>query len=750
MNASPFVEQGGIGAPVRRVEDLRFITGSATYTADLKSEGMLHAAFVRSPHAHARIVAIDTAVALRMPGVRAILTGADLRAAGVGPLPFAPMIKRRDGTPMAPPRRHALALDCVRHAGEAVALVVADSALQATDASEHVVVEWQALDAVADVRAALAKDAPLVNGDAPDNALGWYEHGDAAAVEAAFAGAAHRVELDLVNNRLIANALEPRAALAEWSNGKLTLSIGCQMPNLAKAQLAESIFRIPADRVRVKVHDIGGAFGAKSFLYPEYVAVAQAARVLARPVRWVATRSESFLADSHGRDQVSTAELALDAEGRFIALRVRTLANLGAYVSFLGAVIPTLAGSKPLAGAYRTPLIRLEVQAVQTHTAPVDAYRGAGRPESIYLLERLVDRAARVTGIGPVELRRRNFIGKAEMPFKTAMGEVYDSGDFERLMDTALEAADWPTFEARRKEAAARGALAGRGLAYFIESTGAANPVEAVRLVLTPEAVTVYSGTQNMGQGLETAYAQIVADRLGVPNARVRIVQGDTDLVARGGGSGGSRSLFIGGSAIANACEALRALGTDTGDWFEFARARGGRVEVEGKVKVAAFSWPNGCHVCEVEIERATGRVTVTRFTAVDDVGVVVNPTIVHGQAEGSIVQGIGQALLEHVIYDKKSAQLLTGSFADYAMPRAGLAPRIDVYLDEGSPCTTNPLGAKGAGEGGSIGAPPAVVNAVLDALRPLGVTDIGMPLTAAKIWRLMQQATKDKSPLKG
>ncbi|MBL8383529.1 MAG: xanthine dehydrogenase family protein [Burkholderiales bacterium] len=741
------VASGGIGAPVARVEDRRLVTGAGRFVADAALPGMLHAAFVRSPHAHARIIAVDTAAARAMPGVHAVLTGADLLDAGVRPLPHAAVLRRADGTPMRAPPRHALAAGWVRHAGEAVAIVVAASAQTAADAAEAVAVEWEPHDAVVEARAALADGAPRVNREAPDNLLGVFAHGDPGAVDAAFAAAAHVARVEVVNNRLVANALEPRAALADWQDGRLTLRVGCQMPHLARAQLADAVFGIAPERVRVLVEDIGGGFGAKSFLYPEYVAVAQAARHTGRPVRWVATRSESFLADSHGRDSVSEAALALDADGTFLAMRVATVANVGAYVSHLGAVIPTLAGTKPLAGPYRTPLIDLDVRVVQTHTAPVDAYRGAGRPEAAYLVERLVEAAALATGIPALDLRRRNFVPRAAMPFTSAMGEVYDSGDFARVTALALAAADWDGHAGRRAAARARGRLGGRGLAYFIESTGAANPVESVRLELGAETVTVYSGTQNMGQGLETAYAQLVVEALGVDLARVRIVQGDTDRVARGGGSGGSRSLFIGGAAIGDACARLVALARARGAapaadaWFAFARAQGGTLSVEGKVKVDAFSWPNGCHVCEVEIDRDTGAVAVTRFTAVDDVGRVINPLIVHGQVAGAVAQGLGQALLEEAVYDRRSGQLLTGSFADYAMPRAGIVRALGVFLDESAPCTTNPLGAKGAGEGGSIGAPPAVAAAVLDALAECGVTHLDMPFTAPKVWRALQRA---------
>ncbi len=745
MNAH-LAGHAGIGASVRRVEDHRFVTGAGRFTANRSPDGLAHAVFVRSPFAHARVASLDLAAAASSQGVLSVFDGRMLLEAGLRPLPYAPMLKRRDGAAMSPPPRLALAAEVVRFVGEAVACVIAETEWQALDAAEKIAIDWEPLDAVADVAAAAASNAVGVNAAAPDNVCGWYEHGDAEAVREAFEIAIHRVPIELVNNRLIAHALEPRAAVAEWDGARLTLTTACQMPQLCRQHLAHILPELAPENIRVIVRDIGGSFGAKTFIYPEYVAVAHAARRLCRPVSWVATRTEAFLSDCHGRDHRSIAELALDADLRFTALRVRTHANVGAYLSFLGAVIPTISGSKPLAGVYRIPSLHLQVGTVLTHTAPVEAYRGAGRPEAIYLLERLIDKAARALDVDPVDLRRRNMIGARELPYVSAMGETYDSGDFPRVMDAALAAADWNGFPSRQKIAAQHGRLAGRGMAYFIESTGAANPVESSQIVVTETEVTVFSGTQNMGQGLETSYAQIVVERLGVPMDQVRIVQGDTDQVPRGGGSGGSRSLFIGGAAIAAACDDLIAQAREDApranaiDWFELSRARGGPLRAEGKVKVAAFSWPNGCHVCEVEIDRETGEVKVTRFTAVDDVGVVVNPMIVHGQTHGGIAQGVGQALMEHIRHDPADGQLVTGSLMDYALPRALDLPMLEVQTDERSPCTTNPLGAKGAGEGGTIGSPPAVVNAILDALAGYGVAHLDMPITAEKIWRVMRR----------
>jgi carbon-monoxide dehydrogenase large subunit len=759
-----------MGRSVERPQDGRLLAGGGRFTDDARIEGAAHAVFVRSPHAHADIAAIDTAAARAVPGVLAVITGADLAAAGVKPLAFAslPMLRQPGGGPLAAPPRHALAIDRVRHVGQAVAVVVATAEAAARDAAEQVAVDYRPLACVVEAAAAVAPGAPLVCERAPGNVAAVYRHGDRAAVDAAFAAAAHAVRIDVHNNRVVVNAMEPRAAVAEpGADGRLTLRTGTQGAPILRLHLADAL-GLAKEKVRVVAGDIGGGFGMKMWLYPEDVAVAAAARCLGRPVRWRADRSESFVADTQGRDQTTGAELALDAEGRIQALRVRTLANVGSHLSFLAAVIPTIAGCKVATGPYAIPAIDLEVRCVLTNTVPVDAYRGAGRPECNYVLERLIERAARETGIDAIVLRRRNLIPRYAMPFTTAMGETYDSGDFERLLDRALVVADWDGFAARRAESERRGCLRGRGAAVYIESTGANNPTERVTIGVADGRIEVLSGTQAMGQGIETAYAQIVGGALGVPIERVDVVQGDTDRVPVGGGSGGSRSLFVGGSAVSGAATALAdrarilaadaleaapadlvleegrivVAGTDRGiDLFALAaRQPERRIVAEHKTTVSGMSWPNGVHVCEVEIDRETGAVRVDRFSAVDDVGVVVNPMLVHGQAHGGIAQGIGQALIERCVYDA-GGQLLTGSLTDYALPRADDLCAIAVETDESAPCTTNPLGVKGAGECGAVGAPPAVVAAVLDALSGLGCEHIDMPITGEKVWKIIRDA---------
>lgn len=753
-----------IGQSAARPEDARLLRGEGRYSADRLPAGTLHAAFVRSPHAHAAIRGIDAAAALALPGVTAIIDGRELAAAGVEPLPWATRAKRRNGREVSPALRRALALDAVRFAGEAVALVIADTPQRARDAADAVETDWDPLPACVDLARALEAGQDCA----------FARLGDAAAVEAAFAKAAHRVSLELVNNRLVPSPLEPRAALGVPDAGGVIVHAPTQNAVLMRAHLAQTL-KLDAAKVRVLVEDIGGGFGARFFLYPEYVAVAFAALRLGRPVKWAGDRSESFLSETHGRDHRTRAELALDADGRFTALRVRQIANVGAYLSFLGSVIPTSVGVRCSPGVYTIPAVDVEVDAVYTHTAPVEAYRGAGRPEAAYLLERLVDLAARRLGVDAAELRRRNLVPAHAMPWKSALGEIYDSGNFPRILERALEAADWAGFPARRARSRAGGRLRGHGLACFIESTGAANPGETVVLAADGAGkVTLVSGTQDMGQGIRTGYAQIVAQALELPMERIGVVQGDTALVASGGGSGGSRSMFIGGSAALEGAQrflelarsraaqtleaapadleyargSFRIAGTDRAVTLAQLAARepGGKLELTSKYRVAAMSWPNGCHACEVEVDPETGALRIERFVAVDDVGVVVNPMLVHGQMHGGIAQGIGQALFEEARYDAESGQLLTGSFMDYALPRADDLPFLEVHTDESSPCRTNALGAKGAGEGGAIGAPPAVINAVLDALAAAGVEHLDMPATPHAIWRALRRA-KGEAP---
>jgi carbon-monoxide dehydrogenase large subunit len=753
------------GRAPRRIEDGPLLTGRGLYAADLAPPGLLHAAFLRSPHAHARIAALDTEAARAMPGVRAVLTGAAL--AHLAPLPFAAPLRQADGSPMRAPERRALALGRVRHVGEAVALVVAETAHAAQDAAEMIGAEYEPLPAIADSLAAERPDAPdLCPGLFERNILGRFTHGDPAATTAAMARAPHRVRLRITHNRLMPSPLEPRAILAIPEGDRLRLHAATQAPHILREQLA-AVLGQDRDTVRVTTGEIGGGFGQRMFIAPEHAAIAAAARLLGAPIRWIGTRAENFLADTHGRDQHAEATLGLDAEGRFLALDVRVLANAGAYLANYGAIVPTRAGTRILTGCYDIPAASVQVRVALTNTAPVDAYRGAGRPETLLNLERLVDVAAATLGLDPVAIRRRNLIPAAAMPHRTALGELYDSGDFPGMLDAALDAADWQGFPARRAAAETRGARLGRGLSCYIESTGMANLAETVTVEATAEGVALRAGTQAMGQGLATGYAQLAAATLGLAPDAIAVTMGDTDAVPRSVGSGGSRSLYVGGSAVragalaliekarplaAAALEAAEAdldyaegrftvAGTDRAITLAALAARQaeGRVAVTERAEVAGISWPNGCHIAEVEIERETGEARVTRVIAVDDAGRVVNPMIVHGQVQGGLAQGIGQVLIERVHYDA-AGQLLTASLMDYALPRADEMPAMTVLLDERAPCATNPLGAKGAGEAGAIGIPPALVAAVVDALGDPAIRHLDLPITAETLWRLMRK----------
>ncbi len=759
--------QFGLGQAVTRKEDARLVTGRGRFTDDGPPPGCVHAVFLRSPHAHARIRSLDCTQARSMPGVLAVVTGAELDAAGIGPLPCTTLYENRDGTPMAAPERPVLARERVRFVGDPVAAVIAETPHAARDAAETILVDYEPLAAVVDTGRALDPEAPQIWPEAPGNlALDW-ETGDAEAVDRRFA-AAHRVlELTLVNNRIVVNPMETRACLAEYDPGtdRLTLTVGSQGVHGMRRILAEKVLRIPKEKLRVITRDVGGAFGMKIFVFPEYPVCLHAARMLRRPVRWVAERTESFLADTHGRDHVTTVSIAVDGEGRMTAIRASAIANLGAYLSQVGPFIPTECGAYMYTGVYRFDVAHYRVRCVFTNTAPVDAYRGAGRPEAAYAVERAVDFAARELGCDPIAFRRRNFVPPAAMPYRTALGYTYDSGDFPRVLDAALARADVAGFAGRRQAAAAAGRLLGLGVAYYIERCAGGSPEEA-RLELRPDGrLRLYIGTQNNGQGHETAYAQIIADRLGLPFADIEVVQGDTDLVADGRGTGGSRSIPIGGAAVLRAGERLverareRAaemleaatadIGFAEGSFFilgtdrrlslvEVAAAAGG-LEESGSFQPEAPTFPNGCHVCELSIDRATGVPRIERYTVVDDFGVVVNPALLAGQVHGGLAQGIGQALLERTVYDPASGQLLSGSLMDYVLPRADDLPRFDfdwVVI----PCRTNPLGVKGAGEAGAIGAPPAVVNAVVDALTGYGIHHVDMPVTPDRLWRLLER----------
>ena len=766
-----------IGQSVRRVEDRRLIAGQGRYTADIDLPGQAWGQVLRSPHGHARIAGIDTSAALALPGVLAVYTAADLDAAGLGSIRCLAPAKQPDGSTQPQPPHPILAGPVARHVGDPVAFVVAETAAQARDAADAVMVDYDILPAVADPIAAAAPGAPQLHAEADGNISFRWERGDRAGTDAAFAKAAHVVATRLVNNRLIINPIEPRAAIGDWDGTRFTLYSSSQGPHGLRRQLADHIFHLPEDAFHVVTPDVGGSFGMKIFLYAEQPLVLFAARALGRPVKWVGERAaDAFLSDNHGRDQINEAELALDADGRFLALRVHSWANMGAYLSNFGPYIPTDCGVLMLNGTYRFQAIHSRVTGVYTNTVPVDAYRGAGRPEAIYVVERLVDTAARQLGIDPAELRRRNFIAAAEMPFKTTIGATYDSGDFAGNLGRALDRADYAGIAARKAEAATRGKLRGLGIAYYIENCGSGGEEIGRMAVAADGTVSFAIGTQDNGQGHQTAYAQIVADRLGIDIDRIRVIQGDTDLVATGRGTGGSRSLPIGGVSCERAALAViekgkriaadvleaapadieyadgtfRIAGTDRrASLAEIAAAAADPKHVpageqpglkaEGAYGSTAYTFPNGCHICELDIDPDTGAVEIVGYTAVDDFGTVLNPLLLEGQVHGGVGQGIGQALYEHCVYDG-DGQLLSGSFMDYCMPRASDLPSVDFSLFEDAPCKTNPLGLKGAGEAGAIGAPPAVMNAIADALAARGVAPIDMPATPLRLWQALNE----------
>jgi len=762
----------GSGRAVKRIEDEGLLKGLGQYTDDIAAAGQLRAVFVRSPYPHARIVALDPSNAEAMPGVVKVVTGAELVQAGVQAIPTNPDFERADGAPAASAPRRALAHERVRYVGEPVALVVAETLQQARDAAEAVWVEYEELPQVVDLEEATTPGAPVICEDAPDNVAAEMRFGDARQTAETFARAAHVVQLTIVNQRVAALTIEPRSLLA-WvaEDGRLTLRMSTQMPSGVRNSLANDILGIGRDQVRVTVGDVGGGFGMKTGIYPEDAAAAWAAWTLKRPVKWVADRSEEFLSSCHGRDQRAQAELALAADGRILALRLRTLANVGAYATATGMIIPMVVGPWVQTSVYDVPLIDLQIRCVMTNTAPTGAYRGAGRPEAIFIMERLMDEAARQTGIDRIELRRRNFVRPQQMPYRNAMGQVYDVGEFEKIMDEGLDLADWSGFERRAAQSKAHGKLRGLGISTFLEWTSGMAFEERVTVEVKADGVIeVFSAVNQMGQGIATTLAQLVVDVFGVPIAKVRVVLGDTDR-GDGFGSAGSRSLFTGGSALhlgaEKTLETARALaaksleaaaadldyaagrfsvkGTDVGiGLFELASQQpGGHIFTDHTSAVAGPSWPNGCHVSEVEIDPQTGAVQVLRYSSVNDVGRVVNPMIVRGQLDGGAVQGIGQALMEHMVYDGASGQPVTGSLMDYAAPRADVvACEFVTEMNETVPCKNNPLGVKGVGELGTIGATPSVVNAVADALaragKPEAAAQLQMPLTPAKVWGML------------
>jgi|HubBroStandDraft_1064217.scaffolds.fasta_scaffold01505_13 carbon-monoxide dehydrogenase large subunit len=771
------VEKFGVGQPVSRTEDPVLLRGEGRYTDDLNLPGQAHAVILRSPHAHGILRRLDPAAALASPGVLAIYDGEDLAAAGYGPFKCIAPFPNRDGTPMIKPVRHAFARGRVRWVGDPLAIIVAETIALAKAAAELVELEIEPLPAVAEIASAMAPGAPLLYDEAPGNRALDYHYGDEAAVAEAFARAAHVTRLDLVNNRIVVNALEPRAALADYdpAEERWTFRLGCQGVMGLRNQLAE-IMGVKPKRLRLLTGNVGGSFGMKASSYPEYVGLLHASRALGRPVKWVDERAGSFLSDSHGRGTEVQAELALDQAGRFLGLRITGKANMGAYLTTMAPLMSTLNVGKNAVSVYRTPLIEVATRCVFTNTTPISAYRGAGRPEGNYIMERLIDTAAAETGRCKIELRRLNHIRPEELPYKSAAGMVYDSGDFAAVLERALSAGDWAGFPDRRAESSARGRLRGIGIGSFLEVTAPQGKEMGGIRFESDGGVTILTGTLDYGQGHAAPFAQVLSQRLGIPFERIRLVQGDSDALLAGGGTGGSRSIMASGTAIVEAAEQVVARGKlVAGHVLEAAAAdiefESGRFAIAGTDRSIGLlelveilqagpllppeipasldvghvsdgvpsTFPNGCHIAELEIDPETGATTILRYSSVNDFGTLVNPLLVEGQLHGGLVQGIGQALMERTIYDEEG-QLLTGSFLDYALPRAKDVPSFG-FISLPSPARTNPLGVKGCGEAGCAGSLPAVMNAVVDALSPLGIRHIDMPATPHRIWQAIQAA---------
>ena len=780
----------GIGAAVRRKEDLRFVRGAGKYTDDMNLEGQAYAYILRSPHAHASIRSIDTSAARASDGVIAVFTAEDMTA--VGGIPCGWQVHSKDGNPMAEPKHPVLAEGKVRHTGDPVAVVIAASRTQARDASEGIIIDYDVLDAVVDMQQAVMEGTTSVHDDVGTNVCFDWALGDKDAVDEAFANADHVASLDLVNNRLIANAIEPRCAIGDYdqSTGKYTLHTTSQNPHVIRLLMGAFVLGLPEHKLRVNAPDVGGGFGSKIFHYAEEVIVTWVAAQINRPVKWTADRSESFVSDAHGRDHVTTVELALDGNGKFQALRETTLANMGAYLSTFAPCVPTYLHGTLLAGQYSTPAIYSGVKAVFTNTVPVDAYRGAGRPEATYLLERIVQVAADELGIDAAEIRRRNFIQPDEFPYQTPVALVYDTGNYEASMGKALAASDYDGFAGRKEASRRAGKLRGIGIASYIEACGIAPSniagalgaraglYEAATIRVNPTgSVSVLTGSHSHGQGHETTFAQVVSDKLGIDFDSVDVVHGDTDKIPFGMGTYGSRSIAVGGAAIVKAIDKIVAKGkkiaahlleTSESD-IEFENGQfvvpgTDKAKAFGEIAMAAyvphnypleelepgleetafydpknFTFPAGTYVCEVEVDQDTGTVDIASFHATDDFGTVINPMIVEGQVHGGLVQGIGQAILEGCNYDE-NGQLLSGSYMDYTMPRATDVPSftVDTTVTE---CTHNPLGVKGCGEAGAIGSPPAVMNAILNALSEVGVTHLDMPATPHRVWQAIRDA---------
>ena len=781
--------ENGIGASLKRKEDNRFLTGKGNYTSDINRPGQTHAYIVRSPHAHATINSVDISAAKSAPGVVAVFVGQDLLDDAVGGLVCGASVTGKGGEVNKAPPRNVLTMDKARFVGDPIAVVIAETLAQAKDGAELVAIDYSELPSTVSTATSDADGAPQLHEECPNNvALDW-ELGDQAAVDAAFAAAHKTAEVELVNNRMVTNAMEPRAAVGEYNSGtdETTLYVTSQNPHVHRLVMSAFMNIAPEHKFRVVAPDVGGGFGSKIFTYNEEAICAWAAKRVNRPVKWTSDRSEGFMSDAHGRDHVTKAEMAMDADGKFTGMRVSSKGNMGAYLQLFSVSIPTLFHGFLLAGQYTTPAIYLEMRCVMTNTAPVDAARGAGRPEATYLLERLVDVSAAEMGLDPAEIRRRNFINADQMPYQTPVVQCYDSGDYHASLDKALANADYDSFAARQTEAKGRGKLRGIGLSSYIEACGVAPSAavgslgvgvglwESAQVRFNPTGgVTVFTGTHSHGQGHETAFAQLVTERLGVPVEQVEVVHGDTDKGQFGMGTYGSRSLPVGGVAIANACDKIIAKGKKIAahtleaseDDIEFGDGNFTVAGTDKTMNIAEvaftayvphnspegvepgldeiaffdplnFSFPAGAHVCEVEIDPDTGTLEIVKYTAVDDFGVLVNPMIVEGQVHGGLAHGIGQALLEGCVYDDDTGQLVTGSFQDYCMPRADNLPSFDVDYAPTVPLH-NPLGVKGCGEAGAIAAPPAVINAIVNAL---GIKHLDMPATPEKVWRAAQAA---------
>jgi aerobic carbon-monoxide dehydrogenase large subunit len=769
--------QFGVGQAVRRKEDNRLLTGGGRYLDDVTFDGQSYAYFVRSPHAHAKIGGIDSADAAAASGVIGIFTAKDLEAENIGGIPCLAVLTSRDGSKMAQPPHNLLASDRVRTVGDAVAVVVAETAKQAKDAADLVMVDYDVLPSVTDTADALKSKATIWD-EAPNNQVFDWENGDREAVDAAFGQAAHVTKVDLINNRVVVASMEPRGALGQYDekSGRYTLHTPCQHVHMMRDMVSGAL-GAEADQVRVVSPDVGGGFGMKVFVYPEQCIMPWLAKKTGRPVKWTSERTEAFVSDTQGRDHVTHAELAMDKDGKFLALKVKNISAMGAYLSNFAPMVATMAGTGLLTGLYDIPSAYVNVVGVFTNTVSIDAYRGAGRPEASHIIERLVDSAAQDIGMDPAEIRRRNLIPSSKLPFAAPLGPNYDSGEFAANMDAAMKLADWSGFEARRASSAKEGKLRGIGMACYVEAAAGA-PNENVELIFEDDgSVTVLIGTLTNGQGHATSYSQVLEEMLGLPFDRINVVQGDTDKVKTGGGTGGSKSMMLGASAIKHASEQIIEKGKkiaahmleaaesdiEFGDGVFSIVGTDRRLTI-GEVATAAKdqanlpdgvdagldtragsdvnsgTYPNGCHVCELDVDRDTGEVTLINYVVVDDFGKVINPLLVAGQVHGGIVQGVGQVLLENCVYDAESGQLVTGSYMDYAMPRADNFPGFTLEFNEVL-CKTNPMGIKGAGEAGTVGALGCVTNALVNALQDMGITHVEMPATAERLWRLMDEA---------